>query len=259
MIKEYHKELSFLQDIPIDSGDVVLFASDISSFIDRFSDQNIQELLNKWIDILQYKIGRNGTLLFPTYNWGFCHGKAWDYYKTKSKTGVLSNIALKRKDFRRTKHPIYSFAVWGKDQDILCQMDDCNSFLGDTPFAYLASCKKAKFIAIDVNLTDSFTFVHYAEEKIGVPFRYKKNFIGNYIGSDGIEMEKTYSMYVRCLDKNVAADCALLEKELLLNGYMQQIDKDGILMRIVQIKPTYDLLIEHLLNKEYEGFAQFDK
>ena len=43
-------------------------------------------------------VGKNGTIFIPTYNWDFCKGKTFHYKKTRSQSGSLGNIALKRKD-----------------------------------------------------------------------------------------------------------------------------------------------------------------
>ena len=51
--------------------------------------------------------------------------------------GSMGSFALKRKDFRRTKNPIYSFAVTGKDKDYLCNLNHNNCFDFDSPFGYL--------------------------------------------------------------------------------------------------------------------------
>ena len=43
--------------------------------------------------------------------------ESYDFYKTPSSVGSLGNYVLGRGDFRRTRNPIYSFAVIGKDQN----------------------------------------------------------------------------------------------------------------------------------------------
>ena len=48
------------------------------------------------IDILKKIVTPNGTLMFPTYNWEFCKKKKFNYKKTKSLTGALSNLSLKK-------------------------------------------------------------------------------------------------------------------------------------------------------------------
>ena len=123
--------------IGIEKGDVVLLTSDITDLFLQCQEHGERFDPNVLLDRFQEAIGEVGTLLVPTYNWGFCQGKTFDYRKTPSKTGAIGNAALRRKDFRRTKHPIYSFAVWGKDTEYLCALDNVESFGADSPFAYL--------------------------------------------------------------------------------------------------------------------------
>lgn len=81
--------------------------------------------LYELIDMLQQLVGEEGTLLFPVFNWDFCKGETFDYKKTQGKVGDLNNFVLNnRGDFKRTRHAIYSFMVWGKDQNMLRAMDN---------------------------------------------------------------------------------------------------------------------------------------
>ena len=57
----------------------------------------------------------------------------FDIEKSPSKTGTLGQLTLKRSDFSRTAHPIYSFSVFGKYKDGN-HMDICgNCILIDIP------------------------------------------------------------------------------------------------------------------------------
>ena len=82
------------------------------------------------------RVGQEGDLLFPTFNWGFCSGRGFNYKETPSESGSLSKLALNRNDFIRTKHPIYSFSVKGKEQEILYELDDESGWGKDSLFAY---------------------------------------------------------------------------------------------------------------------------
>ena len=91
------------------------------------------------------------------YNWDFCEGLGFHYHKTKSRVGSLGNICIKRKDFRRSKNPIYSFAVFGKDQKKICELEHKSCFGLDSPFGYLIKNKgKNVFIGIDYKKAFSF-------------------------------------------------------------------------------------------------------
>ncbi|MED1873006.1 AAC(3) family N-acetyltransferase [Brevibacillus borstelensis] len=194
--------VNVIEGLGLQKGDVVLVASDLLRLTIEAYRHGEKVDGNLFIDKLQSIIGESGTLLFPTYNWDFCNGTAFDYRNTPSKTGALSNLALKRADFSRTKHPIYSFAVWGKDRDYLCGLNNTSSFGHDSPFAYLHQ-QKAKMLVIGLDYSRSFTFVHYVEELEKVDYRYLKNFTGPYIDAAGYEEERTYSMYVRDIERGV--------------------------------------------------------
>lgn len=195
----YQKLPSILK---IEKGDVILLTSDITDLFLQCQENGEILDVNILLDNFQEAIGEEGTLLIPTYNWGFCQGKAFDYKKTPSKTGAIGNAALRRKDFTRTKHPIYSFAVWGKDAVKLVEMDNIESFGPDSPFAYLEQVD-AKNVFIGASLRNSFTYIHYIEQKLKAPYRFSKFFRSHYIDQDKVDTVRDYSMYVRDLDLDV--------------------------------------------------------
>lgn len=195
----YQKLPSILK---IEKGDVILLTSDITDLFLQCQENGEFMDVNILLDNFQEAIGEEGTLLIPTYNWGFCQGKAFDYKKTPSKTGAIGNAALRRKDFTRTKHPIYSFAVWGKDAVKLAEMDNIESFGPDSPFAYLEQVD-AKNVFIGASLRNSFTYIHYIEQKLKAPYRFSKVFRSHYIDQDKVDTVRDYSMYVRDLDLDV--------------------------------------------------------
>ena len=195
----YQKLPSILK---IEKGDVILLTSDITDLFLQCQENGEILDVNILLDNFQEAIGEEGTLLIPTYNWGFCQGKAFDYKKTPSKTGAIGNAALRRKDFTRTKHPIYSFAVWGKDAVKLAEMDNIESFGPDSPFAYLEQVD-AKNVFIGASLRNSFTDIHYIEQKLKAPYRFSKVFRSHYIDQDKVDTVRDYSMYVRDLDLDV--------------------------------------------------------
>lgn len=188
--------------LKIEKGDVILLTSDITDLFLQCQENGEIMDVNILLDNFQEAIGEEGTLLVPTYNWGFCQGKAFDYKKTPSKTGAIGNAALRRKDFTRTKHPIYSFAVWGKDAVKLAEMDNIESFGPDSPFAYLEQVD-AKNVFIGASLRNSFTYIHYIEQKLKAPYRFSKVFRSHYIDQDKVDTVRDYSMYVRDLDLDV--------------------------------------------------------
>ena len=77
----YVKLEDFWKEIEIQAGDIVFVSSDITKIgIDaKRHGENID--IHKWIDALIKAVGKTGTVIFPTYNWDFCKGIPFDYYK----------------------------------------------------------------------------------------------------------------------------------------------------------------------------------
>ena len=207
--------------IGVEKGDVILLTSDITDLFMQCQEHGEHFDVNVLLDRFQEAIGEEGTLLIPTYNWGFCQGKTFDYRRTPSKTGAIGNAALRRKDFVRTKHPIYSFAVWGKDAAELCAMDNVESFGADSPFAYLERVDGKNVFIGSASLRNSFTYIHYIEQKSGASYRFSKTFHSQYIDADGQESERDYAMYVRNLDLDVVCTPDPFVDELYANGVVK--------------------------------------
>ncbi len=231
--------------MPVNKGDCALIASDITRLCDGMTKKETLEGLSYLIDLLQEKTGPEGTLLFPTYNWGYCRGLPFDYQKTRSKTGALSQAALKRKDFIRTRHPIYSFAVWGRDAHKLFAMHDINSFKGDTPFRYLHE-NDGLMVMLDVKPSHCLTFVHYVEECCEVKYRFRKGFPSTYIDEYGKESKRTYYMFVRYLDERSVETNPIINTWLEDNNVIRKANIREIPVRILKFSEAYKLILNDI-------------
>lgn len=239
------KEIPKLFDLK--KGDKVWIASDLKRLIYACIENGDDTDLNVLIDAFIEEIGEEGTLLIPTFNWDFCKGKTFDYKKTPCKTGSLGKIALKREDFKRTKHPIYSFAVWGKDKELLCSMENKSSFGADSPFNYCREVN-AKNIFIDVECQHSFTFVHYVEEMEGITYRYLKDFTADYIDENGEVSTRTYSMNVRDLSEDIFITIYPFEEDFKKVGASRRLVANGIDMKIIDMGTVYPIIAEDVNN-----------
>ena len=188
--------------------------------------------------------------MFPTYNWDFCKGKDFNYSKTKSLSGSLGNFALSRKDFKRTKNPIYSYAVTGKDKEYICSLKHFSCFGLDSPFGYLIK-NKGKNLFLGIDYKDGFTLIHVAEEAVGVDYRYFKEFSGFCINGSK-KYKSTYKMYVRDLNLNISMTAIdkKFDEILVKNKAYEKTIINGISFILIDIKKAYEALIYDLKNKK---------
>lgn len=242
----YVSYTDLMSSIDIETGDIVNVSSDILRLICVCQENGERFDPDTFIDSILEKVGTAGCVLFPTYFLGFCGGETFDYEKTRTKMGALGNVALARPDFRRTRHAMYSFAVWGCDQDYLCSLDNVEAFGVDSPFGYLYQ-KRAKNLFIGIDYKYAYTSVHYAEERVGVSYRYSKEFRSWYVDENGVEESRAYRMYAR--DMSAARRTLIdprMDDVLLGRGYYRKYSINGIYLGLIDLHGTGDVMMEDL-------------
>lgn len=235
----YEDIINHIEDIS--DGDIVYLISDVLNLGKKARENGERFDKNKFLDSIVNKIGNEGTLLIPTFNWGFCKGKTFDYRKTPSEAGALGNAALKRPDFLRTKHPIYSFSVWGRDKEKLFELDPVNAFGEGTVFEYIVK-NRAKALIIDLPTMDRNVICHHIEKIASVPFRFEKMFTSEYVNWEGNSSTKTYSMFVRYYEYEAQEHLAPMNSILETLGITKTTFIDEIPFRVCDEKNAASIL-----------------
>lgn len=239
---EYVSCRDIVSKLPIKRGEILYINSDILELAKACKENGERFDCVEFIKTIQDAIGNEGTLLIPTFNWDFCKGIPFDYKKTRSMTGALGNAALKMPEFVRTAHPIYSFAVWGKDRKLLRDMSNVRAWGKDSPFAYMQT-NAARAFVIGLAPTIGNTFLHYIEECNGVDYRYEKEFTAPYTDAQGVALQRTYSMYVRDLEADPQhTSFSVLDTIMLQLNVLQTFNINGIPFHFVDLVGMYDIV-----------------
>lgn len=220
--KTYNTYLEYLEKLPIKQGEPVYIISNMAPVLYSEKKAGRKFSLDAFVQDLKNIFNRNNTILIPTFNWDFCKGLPFDYRNSKSQAGILGDYALKDKDFKRTKHPIYSYAVYGKDKEMLIENDCIDSFGDESVFHYLYYNNAAQ-IGIGTN---TYTAHHFIEEhffKGIIPYRYIKTFKSEYIDEYGKSSIKEYSMFVRKLELNTTVKTEPFRQELIDTGIVERV------------------------------------
>lgn len=213
----------------IKKGDKVDIVSDLRTIMLDCREKKIRfqpdVFLNTFCDV----VGPEGTILVRTFSWDFCHGKGFDIKNTGSQVGALGNVALKNPRFKRTRHPLYSWMVYGVDTEQLIQMNNKEAFSRDSVFGW-EDKENILLVRIGNPEAHGFTIFHYIEELVGVPYRYIKEFSGNYIDENGKCEQRTYSMYVRNLKMSVETNTYAYEPIFEKQGVVCKTDFSDIFL-----------------------------
>lgn len=226
----------------INPGDIVLFHSSLRRTL-KENEMTPQEVLDSLLDA----VGPEGTMVFPLFNFDFTKGIPFDIRSTRSRMGVLTEMARQHPQAVRSGHPIYSFAAIGKDARYF-DVDNPSGYGPESPFAILRELD-GKIAVLDLDDLNSMTFYHHIEEMHEVDYRFHKQFTGEYTDREGDTSTRTYSLFVRDIEKGVLTDVNPMGEVLwergLYSGFRQG---EGPGCRTIRANAMYDAVSEVIEN-----------
>jgi len=188
--------VNVLRAIGLNTGDTLLVHSSYKSL--GGVEGGPQTVIDAFLEVL----GEDGTLIMPNFNFDFCKGEPWDVCTTPSHMGAMTNMVREHPDAKRVFHPIYSFAILGKQAEFLTRDRYKSSYGPNSLFSKLRELD-GKIMVIGLLYNDSMTFFHHVEELEGVDYRYLKEFTGMVTDENGRTYQDTFSMLVRDIDMGV--------------------------------------------------------
>jgi len=205
------------------------------------------------LDSFLEALGPEGTLLLPLFNFDFTSGATFDIRNTPSQMGALTEAGRRRPGAVRTGHPIYSFAVIGRQAEAFRNVANLNGYGADSPFAMLRDLG-GRIGVLDLPDQHSMTFYHHVEEMKAAPWRFHKTFEGDYIGWDGATSRRSFGLFVRDLERGVITDVDAMG-ELLWSRGLYQGDRpgEGSGLRLIEANALFAVTAEVIDQGRAEG------
>ena len=136
-----------------------------------FVNYGSEKVLKKIFDEFKKIIGKKGNLIIPafSYSWGDNEKKKiFSLKKTRPKTGLFPNYLLNKPGVVRTKDPMFSFLIFGKNKNYLKKIG--NSSFGINSLYEKINSTNTYLVSFGLNKFDP-TFVHYVEEYFNNNFK----------------------------------------------------------------------------------------
>ena len=203
------------------------------------------------IDALLKCIGKNGTLLMPTFNFDFSNkGISFDVRNIPSQMGIITELVRKNPKSKRTMDPIYSFSILGKLSDFLGGIQYENSYDKDSMFAKLRELN-GKIMIIGLKYNNSMTFFHHVEEMQHVDYRKNKQFSGLVTNHNGVTSEDSITLYVRDLERGVITEVERMGKILENEGFVQVRKIGNSTVKLMKANDVYQRTIQEMKKNPY--------
>ncbi len=154
------------------------------------------------------------TLIFPAYTFSFCNGMDFNVQESKTKMGILNEFIRLQKGAVRSVDPLMSNVLYGKNHELVTNVGK-NSIGENSTFDFLHKTSlKVKFLFLGPSIGDCFTYMHFIEERVNVPYRYNRNFTGKITNSN-YSYEDSYQLFVRYQNVTPGTGAYIYENILL--------------------------------------------
>ncbi|MBZ7942726.1 AAC(3) family N-acetyltransferase [Campylobacter molothri] len=235
-----------LEKLGIHNGDIIYIHSEIYNF--GIPLLPIEELLKAIIECFLEVIGKNGTLVMPTFTYSFCNNEIYNKLKSKCTVGALNEFFRVQKEVKRTNDPIFSCAIKGGKEELF--LKETTSCFGKNSVYDELTKNNAKAILFGGEHL-GFTYFHYIEEKAKISYRYHKTFKGNIVDENGIETYKEIDFFCRDLTKkhNIINQEKVFDV-LSSKKLLKKASFSGTKIVSFDIKKIYKFLFDKLIKNE---------
>lgn len=139
------------------------------------------------------------SIIVPTFTYSFCNNEDYDVMNSKTTMGTFNEFIRKREGRYRTHDPLLSISV-SENYKKYFQKCGCGAHsLGiGSGLDMLHHLDGVKFLFMGARMGNCFTYLHYIEKIMDVPYRFDLPFQGNIIYEDGHIEKKTQYMHTAC-------------------------------------------------------------
>ncbi|MBF0611777.1 MAG: hypothetical protein G8345_13490 [Magnetococcales bacterium] len=190
-----HSLADALVEVGLGSGQVVFCHSNIGLLGRPAEGSDPQTIFQVILGAFQDVLGKNGTLVVPTFTYSFPRMQPFDPDNTPSTCGIFSEMIRKHADARRSLDPVFSVAaVGGQARELTANVSE-NCF---GPDSFFDRFHASNGMVCNLNLDAGSTYLHYVERQLLVPYRYDKVVSGLFC-LQGEEKPGRAIIYVRDL------------------------------------------------------------
>lgn len=161
------------------------------------------------------------NIIVPTFTYSFPNGEDYDILNSRSSMGALSEFVRKQPERYRTDDPLLSVSVPDRLRPRFEHLG-AHSLGPDSALDVLHHMEGVKFLFFGAEMADCFTYVHYVEKMLEVPYRFDMPFEGNVIYPDGHAAVKTQYIHTQCGGVRLPPKYDYFEAEMEEQGFLRK-------------------------------------
>ncbi len=175
------------------------------------------------LSLLYAQIERLGVrnLVIPTFTYSFPNHEDYDVANTRTLMGAFNEYVRKQDHRYRTEDPLLSVSVPSEIASLFDHVSNHSLGLGSA-LDIIHHMDDVKFLFLGAEMGACFTYVHYVEKMMDVPYRFDMSFKGNVIYSDGKTRQRTQTIHTQCYGVKLPLKYDYFEREMEEKGFLKK-------------------------------------
>lgn len=161
------------------------------------------------------------NIIVPTFTYSFCNHENYDVLNSKTSMGSFNEYIRKTAGRYRTLDPLLSVSVPENLRDRFSNLSE-HSLGEGSALDVLHHMDGIKFLFFGAEMADCFTYVHYVEKMLEVPYRFDMPFEGSIILPDGSAVYRRQFIHTQCSGVTLPSKYTYFENEMEERGYLKK-------------------------------------
>lgn len=195
------------------------------------------------------------NVIIPAFTYSFCNHEDYDVLNSKTSMGSFNEYYRKKENRYRTHDPLLSLSVPEKLRPLFEDVREHSLGVG-SGLDIVHHMKDVKFLFLGADVGNCFTYVHYVEKILDVPYRFDMPFEGKVIDENGNVSQKTQYIHTQCAGVQLPERYDYFEKDLLTKGKLQQCQYGDKFISCISEKDAYEEIVRNIEKNKFYYLAK---
>lgn len=195
------------------------------------------------------------NVIIPTFTYSFCNHEDYNVLTSKTSMGSFNEYCRKKENRYRTLDPLLSLSV-PENLRVLFENVGEHSLGRGCGLDIVHQMKDVKFLFLGANLAGCFTYVHYVEKMLDVPYRFDMPFEGNVIDENGAVQRRRQYIHTQCAGIQLPERYDYFEKDLLAKGKLKQCQYGDKFISCISEKDAYEEIVRNIEENKFYYLAK---
>lgn len=195
------------------------------------------------------------NVIIPAFTYSFCNHEDYDVLNSRTSMGSFNEYYRKKENRYRTHDPLLSLSVPEKLRPLFESVVEHSLGVG-SGLDIVHHMKDVKFLFLGADVGNCFTYVHYVEKILDVPYRFDMPFEGKIIDENGNVSQKTQYIHTQCAGVQLPERYDYFEKDLLTKGKLQQCQYGDKFISCISEKDAYEEIVRNIEKNKFYYLAK---